>query len=770
MATTVTASRSEWQPNSLLPPAPSNSNGSRLEDLIPKPELFAQTSTPSDARPVPPFDNSSFSDARTRAGKVKTRIQLDLAAGIFTSSTDVTGRFSLTCTNSRSVKIGRISVHLAGFEHILNGSSIARSNKRLFYHQSIDLQSTQMAPSEAIVPGPCDEDGMWATRQGSTTFDFSIPLTGSLEGTQLPSSFWNSKAGGIRYVISATVQVKFGFHKPKLLVIHKEAQVVESVSRFLSPNIVPSIHLWAEDSRRVGWLKSRIGDISVKARCHVREFEEEGNSCVLSGVWIAGGVGHVFIEINNESKRKVKTLKAELIRRLKTFSRANSEWSALIPLHFSKAVVAEKTFIAIKTNTNSGVAINCPSPQWAEQVEKKNSLFLKQNWSGVKGGEALSFMTEIDIPPHIRTIQHSLLLEVSYAIQVSIIPKGSPEIKVEIPITILHPLSVLEATPTVSRLSRYKMTQKGHVPAAASIPAVKTNDAKAEIILDVSSETVNNSLTTNKDGTVKSTKSILEPKEPFVIRATATPSPPTSQQRSSDFPTSLDELDALSALLIKQTIHTISPPCRAPPTPPQPEFSAPPLSHSSSSSVSSSSAFKKSQPIFGKPLHILAQQSLRRDSTVAQVYKQQPNNEQTITTSPLSTAGDSTAAVLLKYENKAQPSQISVTTTVKDEKAENSIISGVDTALDEWIVSKQEQEGSELARAIGAEILSRRLKSKMEIVTQTKESAATLATGEEDVEEKAGNQEHEEKGVYQDGIKQGISAQIEEIFAGLESV
>ncbi|KAJ3025193.1 UNVERIFIED_CONTAM: hypothetical protein HDU68_007374 [Siphonaria sp. JEL0065] len=658
---------------------------------------------------------------------------------------------------------------------------MARSNKRLFYHQSLDLQSTQMAPTEAIVPGPCDEDGMWAARQGSTLFEFSIPLTQASPETttpQLPSSFWNSKSGGIRYVISATVQVKFGFHKPKLLVIHQEAQVVESVSHFLSPNIVPSINSWGEDSRRVGWLKSRTGEISVKARCHAREFEEaEGNAGVLSPVWIAGGIGHVFIEINNESKRKVKTLKLELIRRLKTFSRANSKSSALIPLHFSKAVVAEKTFIATKANANSGLAINRPNLQWTEQVERKNSLFVKEDWFGVKGGQSLSFMAEIDIPPQIRTIQYSLFVEVSYAVQVSIIPKGSQAITVEFPITLLHPMSVLESTPVVSRLSRYKMNQKPQVLAAILVQADETKDTTDEILVGVSSVTLNSPLMTNKDGRVKSIKSLDGLREePFVAQAPTTPSPPPlARRRLSEVPTSLNQLDALSALLIKQTIHTISPPRRAPPTPPQPSFSAPQLNRSSSSSVSSSSAFKKNEPIFGGKFLHTAPQNLGHDTTTTQIpnkQQQQPqNNEKIIAPSPSLTAIASTLADIVVKQLKTQTHQINATTDIKNEQIENISNSGLDAQVDECIVPKQELEESKLSRAIEAEIMSRQLKAKMGIVQQTKESAATLTTGEEEGGEgqKVVDREMEE-GVYQDGIKQGISAQIEEMFAGLESV
>lgn len=61
---------------------------------------------------------------------------------------------------------------------------------------------------------------MWSAKKGATQFDFSIPfqkedeeacntdhIVSDLESdnTDLPCSYWNSKVGGIRYIVAAYI-------------------------------------------------------------------------------------------------------------------------------------------------------------------------------------------------------------------------------------------------------------------------------------------------------------------------------------------------------------------------------------------------------------------------------------------------------------------------------------------------------------------------------------------------------------------------------------
>ncbi|KAJ3291641.1 hypothetical protein HDU79_002152 [Rhizoclosmatium sp. JEL0117] len=526
MSQQLRAAKAEWQTNPLQTTEPKEIGPERNETLA----------LATDAKPVPPFDQV---DTKTRSGSLRTR--LDLTAGIFIACNNVSGRFTLKCTSAKNVKIGKITVYLAGYEEVLS-SSASSASRRLFFHDTVDLQSARMPPSEAIVPGPCDEHGMWPARQGTTSFDFSIKLTSE---TSLPSSFWSPKVGGIRYIVSAVVEAKFGFSKPTLLVVHQEAQVVQHVPMFLPPNIVPSLTMWAQDSRIVGWLKSRSGEVSVKARCHTREFDDVNSSS--SGAWISGGVGHVLVDVRNESRRKVKTLKLSLVRRLKTFSRTNSDVGTLIPLHFSRLVVAEKTYIAVKPKSNSAPYITRPNPLWTERSEKNVSLFTKDSWSGVKKGESVSLMAEIDIPPLARSIQNGLLIEVSYAIQVSITPRGSQEIKVEIPVTILHPMSLLAPVPTV--------------PTVVSTAAI---EVKVEVPVVVeSSETLENGRVLTEQ--LVPVENLVEIERPTPSKSSTRkipPPPPAPIKIQNQEEHVLDEGQVYLASLLHQQLKSLSPPNR----------------------------------------------------------------------------------------------------------------------------------------------------------------------------------------------------------------
>ncbi|TPX66541.1 hypothetical protein CcCBS67573_g07777 [Chytriomyces confervae] len=559
---------------------------------IPK-SVLDNSKQPSNAFPVPPFDRSA-SETRTRNAFVSTRV--DLTAGVFVAGSDgeVTGRLVLSCKkHARQVKIGAVAVHLSGFEHVLShadkrrvfaSSARTANNTRLFMHSALNLQSNTSAPSEAVLPGPCDEDGMWAARPGTTVFDFAVKLCPEAKGAnaRLPSSFWNSRSGGVRYILAATVQVKIGFNRPHVLVVYQEAQVVESVGPPMLPTMVPSLTLWGQDRRMIGWLESRKGEVFLKARCHVREFDIEDTALAVNdcGAWISGGVGHVFVEVNNGSLRKVKHLKLSLIRRLKTFSLTNAESGSLIPINFSRDIVTEKLYRSSKPKFSERGLLAKPAPQWEESCGNKSKACVEEDWPGVKRGESFSFLASIDVPANIRSVRYGLLVEVSYAIQVTAIPKGSAGVSVEIPITILHPLSVLESGPSISRLSKYKtLPLKNEAVLQLEVPASNVPQIVIHEEIQVSEGLVIQDAELPRAGIITPRSATLNGKpvtisKPLAARSKSdakvphipsTNYPPiTSMSSKSD---ALGELDSLAASLRNVSLG-LTPPKRKPPSPP----------------------------------------------------------------------------------------------------------------------------------------------------------------------------------------------------------
>ncbi|KAJ3239235.1 hypothetical protein HDU81_006340 [Chytriomyces hyalinus] len=604
VSSTLTASRPEWHQSPLSTyriDGQHNADVServgeleveitQIDDApnIPK-SVLDNSKQPSNAFPVPPFDRPA-SETRTRNAFVSTRV--DLTAGVFVAGSDgeVTGRLVLSCKkNARQVKIGAVTVHLSGFEHVLShgdktrvfaSSARTANNTRLFTHASLVLQSNSLAPSEAVLPGPCDEDGMWAARTGTTVFDFAVKM--STEGKdRLPSSFWNAKSGGVRYILAATVQVKIGFHRPHILVVYQEAQVVESVGPPMLPTMVPSLTLWGQDRRMIGWLKSRKGEVFLKARCHVREFDIEDNALVANdcGAWISGGVGHVFVEVNNGSLRKVKQLKLSLVRRLKTFSLTNTGSGSLIPISFSRDIVTEKLYRSSKPKFSERSLLAKPTPQWEESHGRKSKSFVEEDWPGVKRGESFSFLASIDVPANIRSVRNGLLVDVSYAIQVMAIPKGSAGVSVEIPITILHPLSVLESGPSISRLSKYKtLPLKSEATVPLEVPASNVPQIVIHEDIQVSEGLVIQDAELPRAGIITPRSATLNGKpvtlsKPLAARSKSdakvphipsTNYPSITSLNKSD---ALEELDSLAASLRNVSLG-LTPPKRRPPSPP----------------------------------------------------------------------------------------------------------------------------------------------------------------------------------------------------------
>lgn len=91
------------------------------------------------------------------------------------------------------------------------------------------------APTDAVFAGAMDEHRMWRAKKGTTAFEFAIPFESKDEQPHcvtlvspsgpLPSSFWNSKVGGIRYILAGVVETKVGTTVRLPLAFYREIQV-----------------------------------------------------------------------------------------------------------------------------------------------------------------------------------------------------------------------------------------------------------------------------------------------------------------------------------------------------------------------------------------------------------------------------------------------------------------------------------------------------------------------------------------------------------------
>ncbi|KAI8846735.1 hypothetical protein BC829DRAFT_256345 [Chytridium lagenaria] len=260
-----------------------------------------------------------------------------------------------------------------------------------------------------------------------------------------------------------TTRVKLGIKEPNYLGAYREIEVIEHAPCHLAPTFTSSPSLTAETCVEVGgWMRSSRGEVTLRAECHVPDAGQESGT--VAGSWVAGGIAFVTVNIQNASKRKIRSIKLALVRRLKTFVRAEaptqtsssldsvddttSDAPVLSPVHFSRRIVAEKEFLSGRSERSSAVSVYAkPSGSWTEDVGGSNIVKWNGWWHGIKPSEKRRMMLDIFVPIHTRSIRFGITVDVSYVLQVSATPRGCPPVVVEIPVTVLHPASLLTSLP-----------------------------------------------------------------------------------------------------------------------------------------------------------------------------------------------------------------------------------------------------------------------------------------------------------------------------------
>ncbi|KAI8905326.1 hypothetical protein DFJ77DRAFT_479062 [Powellomyces hirtus] len=500
----MAATASTWQSNPLNAHTPAPASRSATE--LSRPE-------PCSASAVP-FQLPK--QVRHTAAGVSLDLQLDRT--FFIARSHVSGRLALTVARNRAVKIGRISVDVIGFEETA-GSAL---NRKTFLHHTLYIQdaSQNTVPSDAVMAGPPDEHGMWLARKGRHVLDFAMPLENAGNGNThfpgfkvnvdgpkpLPSSFSEKKVGGIRYVVCCTLQLKNMSHTHPLPPLSTfthftllesaappSSAPVESLLRF-APTLEAGSPLHAETTSVVNgkyWFGKK-GEVKLQATARVA-----GCGTAADGVWTAGTFGLVSVEVENGCGRNVETLTLSLIRRVKTFAQSASTLplhtssttlspgptssSLLLPLTFAREVVTKRTW-------------HIESLKGAETLSPAMLSAPKAAWKGVVKGEKRALVAHLDVPIEARSIRYGMLLDVSYVVQVSVKPRRSRAIQVEIPVTILHPASLytnLPPTCNIVTVHHPPTVVSSSIPQAkGAVPPNDVHNGRLEYIAPIIAESV----------------------------------------------------------------------------------------------------------------------------------------------------------------------------------------------------------------------------------------------------------------------------------------
>ncbi|KAJ3008990.1 hypothetical protein HKX48_008222 [Thoreauomyces humboldtii] len=459
--------------------------------------------------PLPDFP-SSKRPSRPKACGVT--VDLRLERSFFIAKGSVSGSVTVDVTKNRGVKIGRITVDVVGFEETTDPQTHT-PNRRTFLHHTLPIQEATptgtFATTEAVVPGHPDEHGMWIARKGRHTLAFEIPMQEVGEEREdglrinvpgpvpLPSSFWEKKVGGVRYVVSCTLHLKHIVRttpEPPLIA-STTFNLLESVASSLTS---PSFTSIAPTGTPTGIPQPTPPRCETTGTVNGRFLFSKKGEIHLQAValpspsphWISGAPGLVHLSIENRSERTVKGLSISLVRRTKTFARSASTTTtgatlatgrgagtALLPVTFARCVVGRRVWRREKRDGVEGLGGG------------ENGVANGWSWKGVSKGEKRALVVDIDVPHHAaffkvltRSIRFGMLLDVSYVVQVSIKPNGSPAIQVEIPVTIFHPASLFHSLPslvptsTVHKTHPHQILDRDGTLDAAAFPFVTTDD------------------------------------------------------------------------------------------------------------------------------------------------------------------------------------------------------------------------------------------------------------------------------------------------------
>ncbi|KAG9054821.1 hypothetical protein FS842_004040 [Serendipita sp. 407] len=323
----------------------------------------------------------------------KVRITLGLSSQVFVAGGEISGKMELDCRTDKGLGINTMMVELVAVQELTSrdhsATSTFISSKRLF-------QGPNLPPSNAVFahpqPGaPALPPHYHQARKGCTTFFFNFPIPQSSPNS---INFGNGLAK-VTYEIRGTVAV---FWKGERTSVKSSKEVV--VTECLVDSRV---------SREPSTLVAEGGKMVVQAQ-------------VVGGIGVTGKPACVELHVKNHSQKKTTGLTLTLTR----------------TLHLPTLGTSKDPFQI--TDTIVTVPFRGSEYTIAPGVEGVANLVfdIPRNARGVKGGTRE--MTDDKEHRHIEALFHVSTL-ISVAIGMGV---GSKEIKIEVPLIILHPLAVPE--------------------------------------------------------------------------------------------------------------------------------------------------------------------------------------------------------------------------------------------------------------------------------------------------------------------------------------
>lgn len=323
----------------------------------------------------------------------KVRVTASVSAPVFVAGGEISGKMEMDCRTDKGLGISEMMVELVAVQELTSRDHSATST---FMHSKRIFQGPGLPPSNAVFahpqPGaPPLPPNYYQAKKGCTTFFFNFPLPQSSPNS---INFGNGLAR-IFYEIRATAAVWWKGERTSVR-FNREVVVVECLVESRIP-------------REPSTLVAEGGKMVVQAQ-------------VVGGIGVTSRPTCVELQVKNHSHKKTTGLTLTLTRTLHLPNLGSSK----NPFQITDTVVTVP-FRGAEYTIGPGV----------EGVA--NLVFeVPRAARGVKGGTRE--MTDDGSHRHIEA-----LFDVQTAVTVTIgMGVGSKDIKLEIPLTILHPLAVPE--------------------------------------------------------------------------------------------------------------------------------------------------------------------------------------------------------------------------------------------------------------------------------------------------------------------------------------
>ncbi|KAF9486311.1 hypothetical protein BDN70DRAFT_846023 [Pholiota conissans] len=350
--------------------------------------------------------------------KSRSRVNLDifLESDVYVQGDTMKGNIQIRIRKSlkknRPVLISGGTVALIGFE-----STDSDMQRSVFYQCAAPLSETAFGLERLYTSGP-DTEGFSPATEGSHLFPFALPLTPAFERGTAKGMVCAHGSVAIRYIVLVSIVLK------------DIASVNQSMAHFYRdccvwPRLDPStalastsrpIQVTASQSLRVGG----NGELKLTGSLHRLH-------------WISGQTCFVGMKVVNGSDKFVKNASIRLLRSTRVFRVGykfeDGACNGMITDVLHASTTTTEVAQSILDICGQGTRGHASAEGW---------------WAGVAPGQTRSFSHHIIIPVDAVTILRGKILEVSYALQVTI-SVGTllpTEVQVSLPIEIINFLSI----------------------------------------------------------------------------------------------------------------------------------------------------------------------------------------------------------------------------------------------------------------------------------------------------------------------------------------